>query len=169
MAVESRLPKISAIATGVIAILCAAFGLLYNAQSFVVAITGGFAEVIEQYDMAHFYPAFYVMSAICIVFYGLLFWCGVQFVRLRLGWAYVFTALLLVEVLYFLSIGFFGWHLDVVGMSVAGASGVGNGGLVVQFVILLPLWGPIAVIWAKRRIVPEVRATSKGRGSALES
>jgi hypothetical protein len=36
---------------------------------------------------------------------------------------------------------------------VAGATGVANGGMMAQFFILLPIWGPVVVLWARQRAV----------------
>jgi hypothetical protein len=58
---------------------------------------------------------------------------------------------LLFEVIYFLSVSLL-WTRLTSGMSVAAATGVANGGLMVQFVILFPLWGPLVLWWAKKRL-----------------
>lgn len=57
---------------------------------------------------------------------------------------------LLFEIGYFVLVGM-SWQLPDFGESIAGASGVANGGMMAQFFILLPLWGPPAVLWIKRR------------------
>ena len=145
--------------TGVVAILCALFGFLYNAQSLAVAFSGGFTDLVSQGDMAYFYPAFYLMSGVCIAFYSLLLPFGVCFVRLQLGCASLLAILLAVEVTYLLLIGVLWAALGEAGMSVAGATGVANGGLMAQFIILFPLWGPIAAIWSRRWLTPEMSAT----------
>jgi hypothetical protein len=77
------MPRVTAIATGVVTALCALFGILYNAQSLVVGVSGGFSDLVRQDGMDYFYPAFYSMSAICIVCYLGLFWGGVQLARQR--------------------------------------------------------------------------------------
>ncbi len=100
--------------------------------------------------MIYFYAAFYAMSVICIVCYLALLWGGVRLVRLRFSGSRLLIGVWMFEVVYFLGVGFM-WHVSEVGASVAGATGVANGGMMAQFVILLPFWGPIAVVWAKRR------------------
>jgi len=136
------------------------FGFLYNAQSLAVAFSGGFTDYLaSQQDLAYFYPAFYLMSGVCIAFYSLLLTFGVCFVRLQLWCASLLAILLALELMYFLSIGVLWAALGEVAMSVAAATGVANGGLMAQFIILFPLWGPVAAIWSRRRLTPEMRAT----------
>ncbi len=43
------------------------------------------------------------------------------------------------------------WTVPKIGLSVAGATGAANGGLMAQFIILFPLWAPFAVHWARKR------------------
>ncbi len=113
---------------------------------------GGFEPVVARHDSSAFYPAFYSMSASCVTFYAVLAWCGVRFVRLRPGAAWPFTVLMIVEVVYFFSVAAFAMRVPDVGMSIAGALGVANGGLMAQFVILFPLWGPASAMWARRPV-----------------
>ena len=137
--------------TGTVAVVCSLLGVLYNARSLTVALTGGFDELVAMKNMSWFYPAFYAMSAICIGFYVALAWCGFQFLRLRTNATWPFCVLMLVEVAYFFTIGTLAVHAPDLG--VAGALGVANGGLMAQYFILLPLWGPICAIWTRRRMV----------------
>jgi hypothetical protein len=51
--------------------------------------------------------------------------------------------LLLLEVLYFFAIGGL-WTLPNAGRGIGAATGIANGGLMVQFVLLMPIWIPIA-------------------------
>src|SRR5207247_730456 len=74
------------LATATVTILCAVLGLLYNAQSLAVGLGGGFAEIVRDHEMRHFYVAFYTMSAVCIAGYLALLVGGVQLVRRR-PWA----------------------------------------------------------------------------------
>jgi hypothetical protein len=136
---------------GVLALLCAAFGVFYNTNSLAVALRGGFDSLVAERNLSHFYPAFFIMSATCVTFYLLLAWCGAQFLRRRSQAVVPFTVLMIVEVVYFVIAGF-GWRISGLGLSIAGAFGVANGGLVAQFVILLPLWGPLCAIRAKHRM-----------------
>lgn len=136
---------------GAIAIICAAFGLYYNGSSIVVSFSGAFTEGESRHDTPYFYPAFYIMSAICILCYSLLIVFGVQFIRGRAFRVEWFITLVLFEIVYFFSIGML-WLVPGIGMSVAAATGVANGGLMVQFLILFPLWAPLLAFWAQRRL-----------------
>jgi hypothetical protein len=59
-------------------------------------------------------------------------------------------ALWLFEIVCFLVLGPM-WHVPGVGPRIAGATGVANGGMMAQFFILLPFWGPPAIFWMKGR------------------
>ena len=153
---RARLPGAILTAIGSVALLCAGFGFLYNAESLAVAFRGGFERQVAEHDLRSFYPAFYVMSAFCIVFYVVLFWCGLRLLGRRANAAWPFSVLMVVEVLYFLTVASFAPFAD--DLSVAGAFGVANGGLMAQGVILLPLWGPPSALWASRRIASNASA-----------
>jgi hypothetical protein len=158
MTSSGRLRSTITMAIGVIALLCAALGLLYNINSLMVALTGGFDELVVEHNLSRFYPAFYIMSATCIAFYLLLSWYGLQLLRLRSSAVWPFSVLMIVEVVYFFAIGAFAPHVAELGLSIGGAFGVANGGLMVQFLILFPVWGPACAIWAGRRIAWDARA-----------
>lgn len=132
---------------GGVAIVVAALGLWYN----VVSISSVLRNPQYDPETPYFLPAYAIMSAICITCYVLLTITGIQFVRGRSALAGLFTAVLVFEVIYFFSIGMILWPMPKVGMSIAAATGVANGGLMIQAVILLPLWGPFVVNWAKRK------------------
>ena len=146
----NRLPNLMIRVTGAGALLCAAFGFLYNASSLTIAVGGGFDRLVDEEHLSGFYPAFYWMSAICVTFYAGLTWCGVQFLRLRPRAVWPFGLLMLTEAVYFFALGPFAANSKNSG--VAGASGVASGGLMMQVFCLLPLWGPPFVIWARSRI-----------------
>jgi hypothetical protein len=136
---------------GIVTIVCAVLGLLYNAQSLMVSLTGGFADLVGEQGMAWFYPAFYAMSAICIVCYAVLLWTGYRLARRQLSASSVLISAWVFEIGYFLVVGMAWLIPNDVGESIAGASGVANGGMMAQFFILLPVWGPLAVFWIKRQ------------------
>ena len=141
-------------AIGCVAILCAVLGLFYNFTSFSTLAAKPAGSLPNEDKVPYFYPAFHTMSAICVCFYGALLFFGVEFLRGRTGHLKKFTALLIVEVAYYFLVGLL-WLVPGIGMSVAAATGVANGGLVVQLIILFPLWAPFAAIWAKKRL-PEL-------------
>jgi len=125
--------RVALIAVGLVSIAMAAAGLWYN----LTTIFTDFGEFLQEQDIPHFYPAFYTMSAICIACYIALWICGIQFVRLRTELLGLFTGVVVFEVLYFVSIGAM-WLIPKIGMSVAAATGVANGGLMFQAFILFP-------------------------------
>lgn len=144
--------KASLITIGIVSIICAILGLLYNIATLLTSFSGAFEKLIKEQNLIYFYPSFYAMSGICIVFYLLLIFCGIYFLRLQVRFAYLFITVMLCEVLYFLSLGFVGWQLKGASLSIAAATGVANGGLMAQFIILFPLWGTILALWARKNI-----------------
>ena len=143
-------PRFSLIVVGTVAILVALFGLYYNAMTVFTAFRGGFSHLIEERKLTYFYQAFYVMSATCIACYLLLLLTGIDFLRLRFRWVWPFTGVLIFEVIYFFCIGI-SWLAPNAGMSIATATGVANGGLMAQFIILFPLWAPLVLFWARQK------------------
>lgn len=133
--------------TGVVAILVSGLGLAYNVSNLFT----DFSSFADELELEYFYTAFYSMSAICIACYLAILLCGIQFVRLRTNLRFLFVGVLIFEVLYFFAIAAM-WLIPSIGRSVGGATGVANGGLMFQFVVLFPLWAPFAVLWASGRI-----------------
>ena len=141
----NRAPKIVLRIIGVLGILCAVLGLLYNAAFSINVSNGG-----PKQDFPYFYPAFYFMTAVCIACYAVLIFFGVQFIRGRTVSVIGFAALMLFEMAYFFSIALM-WLAPHIGRSVAAATGVANGGLMFQFIIFFPVWAPLVVFWAQRQ------------------
>ncbi len=132
---------------GVISILFAAFGFYYN-FAYIIAIS---AKHANDSETPYFYPAFYLMSAICIICHAILLICGIQLLRLRVRIFPVFTGILIFDVIYFFSIGTL-WLVPNIGRSIAAATGVANGGLIFQIITLFFIWAPLLVLWAKGQI-----------------
>ena len=143
-----KIYKKMVIATAVITILSCLFGLFYIFSSLITAFSGGFESVENQ---PYFHQAFYIMSSICIVLKLCLICFSVDLLRGNLRTVNLFAAVLIFEILYTFSIGAF-WLHPKLGRSIAGASGVANGGLMAQFIVLLPLWAPIVLRVAKRKL-----------------
>jgi len=139
---ESAILKI----VGGVAIAVAIGGLWYNFSGLLTFLTN------REHDpeIPYFLPVFVTMSAICVVCYVFLILSGVQFIRGRLGVFPLFKGVLVFEVIYFFSIGAM-WLIPKIGMSIAAASGVANGGLMLQAFILFPLWAIPAVKLTKRK------------------
>ena len=94
------------------------------------------------------------MSTVCILRYLCLMFIGIQLIRQRLNMVYLLTGVLIFEAAYFFSIPFL-WILTFQspkrGLSIAGATGIATGGLMFQFILLFPLWGPMLASRAKKR------------------
>jgi hypothetical protein len=132
---------------GIVALACAGFGLWYNFATFRAVLR----ERPDQADTPHFRKAFFVMSAICVVFYVALAWIGTEFIFGSSDrWA-VFVAVLVAEVAYVLAVGML-WARSPHALSIAAATGVSNGGLVAQLLILFPIWAPVAIWLARERM-----------------
>ncbi|OYW73128.1 MAG: hypothetical protein B7Z37_22710 [Verrucomicrobia bacterium 12-59-8] len=141
---------------GAIAILCAVFGLWYNAYTLELAFSGKLQARGEPHEEPYFELAFYVMSAVCVICYLLLIFFGIQFLRGRTVHVRAFTRLLIFEVIYFFLIAMLWLVPDPdMGMSIAAATGIANGSLMAQFVILFPLWAPPLAFWAQRHLPPD--------------
>ena len=144
-----RWAQIALRAVGIIAILLAIGGLLYTAASLYAVASGGIDQLAVEASTPYVHTAFYVMASTCVAFYAVLLLCGIQFVRLRSSLWWLFLGLLVAEVIYYLLVGWL-WSHSTLGNSIAGASGISSGGLVLQFVLLFPLWAPI-IVWLSRR------------------
>ena len=68
--------------------------------------------------------------------------CAIDMLRLRARSGRLLSLVLLFEVCYFFAVGFF-WMEPTIGQSIAAATGVANGGMMAQFLILFPIWAPI--------------------------
>jgi hypothetical protein len=137
-----------------VGILTALFGIYYSGISVFAALGGRFSDLVVRQKLAYFYPAFYGMSGICIVCYLLLLMSGVNLLRAQLRWGWLLTGVLAFEVIYFFGVGAL-WLFPAIGMSVGAATGVANGGLMAQFLILFPLWAPVVLWWAMRKVEHE--------------
>ena len=144
-----RWAQIALRAVGIVAILLATGGFLYTAAYLYAVASGGIDQLAVEAGTPYVHTAFYVMASACITFYAVLLLCGIQFVRLRSSLWWLFIAVLVSEVIYYLLIGWL-WSHSTLGSSIAGASGISSGGLVFQFVLLFPFWAPI-IVWLARR------------------
>ena len=129
---------------GVASIFIAVGGIAYNVVYFTALI--GASEVNEH---PYFHAAYYTMVAICFLFYVTIIWFGISFIKLKLKYWYIYALLFVVEYLYFSSIGYF-WAIEneAISSSIAAATGVANGGLVLQFFSGIFIWGPILIFLA---------------------
>ncbi len=149
---QPRTARIVLRVVGVAAVLFAAFGFWYNAESFSAYRSGAFHDVPANVDVPYFDAAFLALSSVCVVCFITLAWCGVQFLRLSLSWLWLFIAVASVELLFLLVVGGL-WHHPLYGASIGAASGVSAGGLSPQLLILFPLWAPVAVWFARKSLL----------------
>jgi hypothetical protein len=125
-------------------VVSASLGLLYNASSLFAVFAGAFDDSPEIAGLPHFYTSFYIMSVICIGCYLAIIAASVGLCLGSATCARLIAMLLLLEVLYFLAIGAM-WTLPNAGRGIGAATGIANGGLMVQFLLLLPIWIPIVL------------------------
>lgn len=151
------LPNVFLRSIGVASILLAALGLLYNAMFILPEFFLGSDDPAGPY----FYPAFYIMSAICVACYLLLLTLGIQFVRLNTSNLGLFVFLFLFEIIY-IKVVFILWNHPTIGMSVAEATGVANGGLMLQRWTLFPLWAVPVLLWARYKLTTAPTLTQTG-------
>lgn len=126
--------------------LMAALGIFYTlGVGYFVALGPAHVDA----DTPHFQQAYFTMVSICLAFYVLLIYFGVQFWRLRTETRFWFLGFLIAELAYFLVVGAL-WRLEDerVALSIAAATGLANGGLVVQGTSLFPVWATAVVFWA---------------------
>ncbi|MBN1489052.1 MAG: hypothetical protein JXA69_03975 [Phycisphaerae bacterium] len=91
------------------------------------------------------------MTAICMTCYVALLLVAVQFIRLRTTYFRMFVGIIIFEVVYFFAAALLAF-VPGLGLSIAAANGVANGGLMFQFLILFPVWGPLLGRWATKTI-----------------
>lgn len=151
------------IGVGIVSIGVAAIGLWYN----LTTLFTDFSDLVQQQHLPYFYPAFYIMSSICVACYTILVVCGVQFLRLRTKLLRLFVSVIIFEVVYFFAIAAL-WLAPRIGTSVRGATGVANGGMMFQAFILFPLWAPFLAGWAARR-VSRIEELSNKKGYGVPS
>lgn len=132
---------------GAMAIALSILGLYYNFSG----LSRYFANPGYDPETPYFESAFTLMSAVCIACYIALVIIGAQFLRGRSKFLHIFTGILIFEVIYFYAAAVMSF-VPKLGMSIAAALGVSNGGLVFQGLILFPIWAPLAVNWAARRL-----------------
>lgn len=141
--------RAAATATGVLAVVCGAFGCLYAPIAALFVSTGAVTDLVPNYPVGYAVATFWAMSAVCLICSVMLFYCGIQISKKRFAVEIPLIALWIFELLYFypgLSIAI---QLDpLVGHVVR----VANGGIAWQFVVLLPIWGIPVVVWSKRTL-----------------
>lgn len=131
---------------GVVTVITALLGLIATVPGLIAAFTGAF----DKMQIPGFYSAYFVMVTITLVCCLTMLLCGFKLFRLDTSFIWIFVSVSLFEIVYFVSVSFM-WGHEVIGRPVAAATGVANGGLMPQFFVLLPLWGPLVAIKVKLR------------------
>ena len=142
---------------GFVALILAGFGIYYNSHTGYIALTGGFGGEGPGATEDFFYVAFAVMSLVCVVCYILLCCFGVKLIRGISFNRVCFRELMIFEVVYFFTVSGL-WLVPRIGSSIAAASGVANGGMIAQFLILFPVVGPITLWLTERESQTEIVA-----------
>ena len=101
----------------------------------------------------YFFQAWYTMAAVNIALLVAGILVGLQLLRGQARWIRTFVIL---EVLVILDTFVPGalWLNPRFGSSIAAASGIA-GGTIFQVIILFPIWGSLAGLWAARRLNPQ--------------
>lgn len=142
--------NVPAIVVGASLLLTAGIGLFYNSATLTAALSEAFESLLQEHDLPYFYQAYYIMLGTCTLCYVVLMVCGIDLVRSRLRTSRLVTLILILEVGYFFAVGSL-WLAPGIGRSIGAATGVANGGLMVQFIVFLPLWAPLLLWWARSR------------------
>jgi hypothetical protein len=151
------LARFALAAVGVVTIGLALAGGWYNFGS----IRADFSTLPRDLDAPYLYQALYSMSALCVAFYVFLFYVGIQFIPGRTDKTQLFVLVLVAEMLYFLAAESL-WMMPRCGMSIAAATGVANGGLMFQALLLYPLWAPVIAYLAARQLKQETMESQGG-------
>jgi hypothetical protein len=141
-------PIITIRTVGVACIVLAISGYWYTYSTFIALKGHPFGP-----ESPYFKNAYLIVASVCLVFYTLLLIFGSQFLLLILKYKYFFVGLLVVEILYFFSIGLI-WRIDnqQIVSSIASATGVANGGLMFQVLTGFILWGPVLLLWSSKKL-----------------
>jgi len=125
------------------AIVCAGVGIATTLVIVSNFLRGKGGEITDSVPPS-FRQMFFLFSALSIAFNLLL---GLTAAALLLGHpisAWQFFAVFMPQVLYIFLLGVL-WRHPNVGPSIAAATGIGNVGITIPFLCLLPIWGPIAL------------------------
>lgn len=154
---DSDLPRISLQTTGIISIMMAGAGLLCTIMALFRTTIPSSID-----DRLVFAIALYGMSAICVAFCAALLSCGLDFVKASTRKVRLFGCLLMLEMLCLALAGFLArvlhWLVPQVGTNVGTAIEDAKSGLIVQVVVLFPLWAPFLALWAMYQLESQMAA-----------
>jgi len=141
---------------GIISIIVALLGIAYNVSSLSVDFNEAYSELNAEYNLEYFHTAFITMSAICLTLFTALIITGIQLIRGKSIWAYTLLIIIIIEIIYYLALSRM-WLHPTYGTSIGAATGIANGGLVAQVIILFPIWAPILAIITHKNSNKEVK------------
>lgn len=122
--------------------VCASLGVAATLSTVRNVLRGKADDLTD--DAPFFRQIFFLFSSINVAFNLLLgLIAGALLLGFPVSW-WQFLAVFVPQVIYFFSVGVF-WHHPRLGMSIGAASGCGNVGIVIPFLSLIPIWGPVAL------------------------
>lgn len=139
-------PKFVVMVVGLVALGFAVFGL-YQTFASIVEVERDRVTLLHRFN--YFFPAFYSMTTINVICFLILGWCGSEQVRLRVTHLKVFVWLFVITLVYAV---LFGRLIMAFDDSLAAAAGATLPRLLLPFIILFPIWGSLALWWAKKRM-----------------
>ena len=139
-------PKLVMMVVGLVTLAFAVFGL-YQTFTSIVAVEQERVTLLHRFN--YFFPAFYLMTTINVIFFLTLGWCGIDQVRLRLTHLKFFVWLFVTTLVYAV---LFGRLIMAIDDSLAAAAGATLPRLLLPFIILFPIWGSLGLWWAKKRM-----------------
>jgi hypothetical protein len=137
--------------TGVVSLVCSLYGL-YRSISVLVSGRVGDELVALADQFQYFYLLLYSMIGVNLICFFILGWCGLEQLRLRLTHLKFFIGVFLFELLFALFVGRILFHDPKIGNTIAAVAGITLPWLLLPFFILLPFWGSILLLWAKKRL-----------------
>jgi hypothetical protein len=146
---------------------------IFGLMTFLVAVVSGFFTLIPTItveiggaestpDAPHFVAVFFAMVAINLAFEVLLAIAGILLWQAKTVGLTICNAIFPAEILYSLIV-FALWSPGLsggLGTSIAGATGVGNGGLVVQWITGYPVIALVVLNVLRPRLDPSPAATT---------
>ncbi len=119
-------------------------------------------------ESSTFEPIFYSMSAICVICFLLLTFCGIQFVQLKTRILPLFVGLMIFEIVYtvlaFILPMILGSKEPEQMVAMMMPMITANMGMGWQFKILFPLWAPFVAIYLAKKIKsPDIHDENSSR------
>jgi len=134
---------------GLAAVLFAVVGWVGSIGSLISSIDA-FGKPVDP-EAPYFVYVFLAMSLGNLVYNIFLFRCGLELIGLNASYVSRFSNLLCFQIAYFFGVSTL-WMVPAgIGMSVAGATGVGNMGVALQWTTLFPVWALFLIKLAAKK------------------